>query len=256
MKWIEIKRQLTTFRIIIAGFAGLILIGAVLLMLPVSSQSHTGTTFECALFTATSAVCVTGLVMQDTATYWSGFGQAVILILIQVGGLGIVTMAAFVESAGGKKLTLLERNLVEDSISAFQVGDMAKMVHYIIRFALIVEAAGVLCLMPVFCHDFGLQGIWMAVFHSISAFCNAGFDLMGAHSGAFSSLTAYSRNVMVILPVSLLIVFGGIGFLTWYDIIFLYSKKKSSLMHLSGGSICFRQNDHQIKLTGMKICFS
>ena len=219
MKWIEIKRQLTTFRIIIAGFAGLILIGAVLLMLPVSSQSHTGTTFECALFTATSAVCVTGLVMQDTATYWSGFGQAVILILIQVGGLGIVTMAAFVESAAGKKLTLLERNLVEDSISAFQVGDMAKMVHYIIRFALIVEAAGVLCLMPVFCHDFGLQGIWMAVFHSISAFCNAGFDLMGAHSGAFSSLTAYSRNVMVILPVSLLIVFGGIGFLTWYDII-------------------------------------
>ena len=219
MKWNELKRKITAFQIIIAGFAGVILIGAFLLMLPVSARSHTGTSFECALFTATSAVCVTGLVMQDTATYWSSFGQAVILILIQAGGLGIVTIAAFVESLAGRKLSLFERNVVEDSISAFQIGGMAKMTHFIFRFAIIAEAAGAICMMPVFCRDFGLQGIWMAVFHSISAFCNAGFDLMGAHSGAFSSLTAYSRNVFVILPVSLLIVFGGIGFLTWYDIL-------------------------------------
>ena len=214
-----IKRKLSSFQIIILGFAGLIVIGTLLLMLPFSAKSGAWTSPECALFTATSAVCVTGLVMQDTASYWSAFGQVVILILIQIGGLGVVTVAAFIESAAGKRLSLREMDLVENSISAFGIGGLAKMIHFIFAFAFAVELAGAILLMPVFCMDFGVSGIWMAFFHSVSAFCNAGFDLMGTHSGAFSSLTYYSGNFAVIVPVCLLIVAGGIGFLTWYDIV-------------------------------------
>ena len=215
----ELEHKISTFQIIIIGFAIIIMIGTILLSLPVSSRSGRITSPECALFTATSAVCVTGLVMKDTASYWSPFGQAVILLLIQTGGLGLVTIAAFIEIAAGRKLSLRERNLVEDSISAFQVGGMKGMIRLIFKIVLIIEAAGAIALMPVFCSDYGWYGVWMSVFHSISAFCNAGFDLMGTHSGSFSSLTAYSRNVFVVLPVCLLIVLGGIGFLTWHDII-------------------------------------
>ena len=214
-----LKEKISIFQIIILVFAGVILIGAFLLMLPFAVSGSEAASFECALFTSTSAVCVTGLIMQDTATYWSPFGQAVILILIQAGGIGVVTIAAFVETMAGKKLSLRERGLVENSISAFQIGGMAEMALFILKIALVVEAVGAVLMMPVFCRDFGISGIWMAVFHSISAFCNAGFDLMGSHSGAFSSLTAYSGNVMVVLPICLLIILGGIGFLTWHDII-------------------------------------
>ena len=180
---------------------------------------------ETAFFTATSAVCVTGLIIKDTATYWSPFGQAVILTLIQTGGLGVVTIALFVETLAGKKLSLKEKDLMEDSISAFQIGGITEMAHFIFRVALIIEAAGALLMLPVFIRDFGVSGIWMSIFHAISAFCNAGFDLMGRHSGEFSSLTAYSGNALIVLTISLLIVFGGIGFLTWHDIL----KKKRDL---------------------------
>ena len=230
MKLFDVKSKLTTFQIIIVCFAIVILIGTILLLLPVSARSGEPTSVDCALFTATSAVCVTGLIVRDTASYWSPFGQAVILILIQTGGIGVITIAAFIETMSGKKLSLLERNLVENSISAFQTGGMARMTHFIFRFVLVVEVVGAVVLMPVFCRDFGLSGIWMAVFHSISAFCNAGFDLMGTHSGAFSSLTGYSRNVAVILPISLLIVFGGIGFLTWHDIVTLRKNVRRYMM--------------------------
>ena len=188
-------------------------------MLPISAKSGHMTSPECAFFTATSAVCVTGLIMKDTASYWSSFGQAVILILIQAGGLGVITVAVFIEFLAGKKLSLLEKDLLEDSISAFQTGGIMEMVSFIFRVAVIIEVAGALLMMPVFCRDFGPSGIWMAFFHSISAFCNAGFDLMGTHSGEFSSLTAYSSNILIVLPISCLIVFGGIGFLTWRDIV-------------------------------------
>ena len=213
------KNRLSRFQVIILGFIVVILVGTIILMLPVSCNSGTVTSFESALFTATSAVCVTGLIVEDTATYWSPFGQAVILILIQIGGLGVVTVASSIDLARGKKLSLEERGLLEDSLSAFQVGGMVKLVRFILRIVIITEAIGALLMMPVFCMDYGVSGIWMAVFHSISAFCNAGFDLMGAHSGKFSSLTAYSGNPGVIIPVCLLIVLGGIGFLTWNDII-------------------------------------
>ena len=215
----KIKKKLSPFQIIIMSFTGIILVGMILLILPVASRNGQFTSPECALFTATSAVCVTGLIMRDTASYWSPFGQAVILILIQLGGLGVVTVAAAIEAAMGKKLSLLERDLLEDSLSAFQVGGMVRMTRFIIRTVFAVELAGALLMMPVFCRDFGVSGIWMSVFHSVSAFCNAGFDLMGIHSGAFSSLTAYSGNAGVVFPVCLLIIFGGIGFLTWNDIL-------------------------------------
>lgn len=211
--------KLSDFQIIILSFAGLIIAGALLLMLPFSARSGRFTSPDTALFTATSAVCVTGLIVRDTASYWTPFGQAVILALIQVGGVGVVTFAAAIELAGGKKLTLFERDLIEDSISGFQVGGMAKMTRFICRFVIAVELAGALILMPTFCRDFGLQGIWMSLFHSISAFCNAGFDIMGTHSGPFTSLTAYMGAPGVFIPISLLIVFGGIGFIVWKDII-------------------------------------
>ena len=219
MKQSKLREKVSTFQIIISGFIMIILIGTILLMFPFSARSGEVTSLDCALFTSTSAVCVTGLVMKDTASYWSPFGQAVILVLIQTGGLGVVTIAASIETASGKKLSLREKSLVEDSISGFQVGGVQEMARMIIRIVFMVEAIGAAALMPVFCIQFGLSGIWMAVFHSVSAFCNAGFDLMGTHSGEFSSLTAFSRNPFVIVPVCLLIVLGGIGFHTWVDFI-------------------------------------
>ena len=219
MKQSKLREKVSTFQIIISGFIMIILIGTILLMFPFSARSGEVTSLDCALFTSTSAVCVTGLVMKDTASYWSPFGQAVILVLIQTGGLGVVTIAASIETASGKKLSLREKSLVEDSISGFQVGGVQEMARMIIRIVFMVEAIGAAALMPVFCIQFGLSGIWMAVFHSVSAFCNAGFDLMGTRSGEFSSLTAFSRNPFVIVPVCLLIVLGGIGFHTWVDFI-------------------------------------
>ena len=212
-----LKRKLTTFRMIIIGFLGLILFGAFLLMLPVSVNGPETASFEDALFTSTSAVCVTGLVVKDTASYWSAFGQVVILLLIQVGGLGIVSVAALIAMISGRKITLRQRSLLQDSISAHQIGGLVKMNRFIFRAALIIEITGALVMLPVFCRDYGFSGIWMSVFHSVSAFCNAGFDIMGDRTGPFSSLTSYSSNPGIVIPVCLLIILGGIGFLTWND---------------------------------------
>lgn len=213
-----LREKLSSFQMIIIGFLGLILFGTVLLMLPLSVRSGPHATPEEALFTATSAVCVTGLVIKDTAIYWSLFGQAVILILIQVGGLGIVSVAAFIAMISGRKISLLQRSVLQDSISAHQLGGIVKMTSFVFRIALITEAAGALLMLPSFCGRYGIQGIWMAVFHSISAFCNAGFDIMGDKTGQFSSLTSFSSNPGIVIPVCVLIILGGIGFLTWEDI--------------------------------------
>lgn len=212
------QKKLSSFQRIIIGFLGVILLGTVLLMLPAASINGQGTSFEEALFTATSAVCVTGLVVRDTATYWSGFGQTVILLLIQIGGLGVVSVAAFIAMVSGRKISLLQRSMLQDTISAHQLGGIVKMTGFIMKVALIAEAAGALLMLPTFCGQNGLYGIWMSVFHSVSAFCNAGFDLMGSRSGAFSSLTSFAGSAGIVLPISLLIIVGGIGFLTWEDI--------------------------------------
>ena len=212
------RKKPSSFQIIILGFLGVILAGTALLALPVSSGEGRWTSFGTALFTSASAVCVTGLVVRDTAVYWSAFGQAVILALIQIGGLGVVSVAAFVAFLSGRRITLLQRSMLQDSIAAHQIGGIVKMTGFVFRTAFIIEAAGVLLLLPAFCSSFGPEGIWMAVFHSVSAFCNAGFDIMGDKTGAFSSLTYFRDRPEVVLPVCLLIVAGGIGFLTWDDI--------------------------------------
>ena len=209
--------RITTFQIIALGFALMILIGTVLLMLPVSSRQQTGTGFQDCLFTATSAVCVTGLVVRDTAAYWSPFGQAVILFLIQIGGMGVVTAALSLSFVSGRRIGLLQRSVMQEAISAPQVGGIVRLTRFIILTSFIIELAGAALLSTVYIPEFGLKGIWYAVFHSVSAFCNAGFDLMGVH-GEFSSMTAYTQNIPVNIVLVLLITIGGIGFLVWNDV--------------------------------------
>ncbi len=212
------KRKLSTFQIIILGFAGVILLGALVLMLPISSSSREVTPFNEALFTSTSAVCVTGLVVQDTGSYWSGFGQAVIIALIQIGGLGVVTVAASFAMLSGRRISLMQRSTMQDAISAPKIGGIVRLLRFILKGTFLIELLGALVMMPVFCRDYGLKGIWMAVFHSISAFCNAGFDILGRPDNLFPSLTEYVANPVINITIMLLIVVGGIGFLTWDDI--------------------------------------
>lgn len=219
MLLIFIRKKLSSFQIMILGFAGVILVGTVLLMLPVAVKGGEGASMEDALFTATSAVCVTGLVVRDTASYWSAFGQAVILVLIQIGGLGIISVAAFISMISGRKISLLQRSMLQDSMSAHQLGGIVKMTGLIVQIAVISEMIGALLMMPSFCGQYGISGIWLAFFHSVSAFCNAGFDIMGTRTGAFSSLTAFGTDLGIVIPICLLIIIGGIGFLTWDDLL-------------------------------------
>ena len=212
------KRCLSSFQIIILGFAGVILLGALLLMLPFSAVSGDVTPFNETLFTATSAVCVTGLIVQDTGSYWSEFGQTVILMLIQIGGLGVVTVAASFALLSGRKISLMQRSTMQDAISAPKVGGVVRLTRFILRGTFLIELLGALAMLPVFCHDYGWRGVWMAVFHSISAFCNAGFDVLGTNNNLYPSLTGYAQNPVINITIMLLIVTGGIGFLTWDDI--------------------------------------
>lgn len=211
------KKHISSFHVIMFGFAGTILLGAFLLMLPFASKNGTVTSFSDALFTATSAVCVTGLVVYDTATYWSMFGQFVIMLMIQIGGLGIVTVAVATAMISGRKIGLMQRSTMQEAISAPKVGGIVRLTGFILKMTFVIEIIGALCMLPVFIKDFGAKGIWMALFHSVSAFCNAGFDLMGT-KGAFSSLTSYSGNMIINIVIMVLIVMGGIGFLVWDDI--------------------------------------
>ena len=211
------KRKLSSSQIILFGFLLVILTGALLMMLPVSAADGKSTPFLDCLFTSTSAVCVTGLVVYDTATHWSVFGQAVILLLIQIGGMGVITVAVAIAMASGKRITLMQRSTMQDAISAPQVGGIVRFTGFILKGTFLFEFLGAAALMTVFVPEQGLWGIWLAVFHSVSAFCNAGFDLMGTRS-PFSSLTGYNQNPVVNITVMLLIVIGGIGFLTWQDI--------------------------------------
>lgn len=212
------KKHISSFKIIILGFSAVILLGSLLLMLPFATRSGQVTPFSDALFTATSAVCVTGLVVQDTATYWSSFGQGVILLLIQIGGMGVVTVGASMVLISGKKIGLKQRSTMQESISAPQVGGIVRMTEFVIKTTFLIELIGAVLMSPVFIKEFGIpKGIWYSVFHSVSAFCNAGFDLFGVKE-QFSSLTSYATNPVVNVVITLLLVTGGIGFLTWDDI--------------------------------------
>ena len=214
----RLGKRLSSSQIIILGFAAVILIGSLLLMLPIATQDGRGAVFTNALFTATSAVCVTGLIVQDTATYWTVFGQAVIITLIQIGGMGVVTVAVAISAISGKQISLKQRSTMQEAISAPKVGGIVRLTGFIIRTSIILELLGAVIMAPSFCREFGLwKGIWYAVFHSVSAFCNAGFDLMGTKT-PYSSLTYFVDDPGVNLAVMALIIVGGIGFTTWDDI--------------------------------------
>ncbi len=209
---------MSSSRVILLGFLLVIALGTMLLMLPIATQDRDGASLTDALFTATSSVCVTGLVVQNTATYWSYFGQAVIISLIQVGGMGVVTLAVAIAMFAGRKIGLMQRSTMQEAISAPKVSGIVKLTSFILKGVFIIEFLGALVMYPVFARDVGwLKGIWYAVFHSVSAFCNAGFDIMGTEV-EFSSLTMYASNAVINITIMALIVIGGLGFLTWDDI--------------------------------------
>ena len=212
------KFRLTAFQKIILGFAGAILAGAVLLSLPIATHARVATPFNEALFTSTSAVCVTGLVVHDTATYWSLFGQAVILGMIQIGGLGVITVAVAFAIVARRKISIMQRSTMQESISAPKIGGIVRLTLFVLLMTFLFELTGALAMMPEFIARFGPRGIWMSIFHSISAFCNAGFDIMGNDGGAYSSLSLFRVSPLVNIVVMLLITIGGIGYLTWDDV--------------------------------------
>ena len=202
-------KSLSNFEIIAFGFLSIIMIGTILLMLPISSIDGMMTHFEDALFTATSACCVTGLVVFDTASHWSFFGQVVILILIQIGGLGFITLGVFLFTFLPRKISLRQRGLIEESMNTLKISGGVLLVKHVIK--------GII-LATVFIPYFGLdKGIYYSIFHSVSAFCNAGFDLMG-YMEPYGSLTMFSNNVLVLCTIMALIIIGGIGFIVWEDL--------------------------------------
>lgn len=194
------------------------MLGSLLLCLPISTSSGEWASYLDALFTATTSVCVTGLVTQDTGTYWSLFGQIIILILIQIGGMGVMTVAImFGLMARRRRFSLMQRSTLQEAIGGPSLGSIIKLTKFIITVTAATEIAGAVCMFPVFNREFGvLKSIWYSVFHSVSAFCNAGIDLMGSKE-QFSSLTSYYDNPVINLVICFLIFFGGIGFMTWDD---------------------------------------
>lgn len=212
------KKQLNATQKLAFGFAAIILFGALLLTLPFASKDAKSIPFINALFTATSATCVTGLVVYDTFEQFTLFGQAVILLLIQIGGLGFVAMVMMFALFLGRRIGLRERMLVAESLSSTQIGGVVKLVKRVLTGAFIFESAGALLLAIRFIPEFGIgRGIWFSVFHSVSAFCNAGFDLMGTKA-PYSSLVSYVGDPFVTLTIAGLIVCGGIGFVVWGDV--------------------------------------
>lgn len=221
----------------VMGFALVILTGALLLNLPIATQSGESIGFLNALFTSTSAVCVTGLIMVDTATYWNTFGQVIIIMLIQIGGLGFMTIATLFALITKKKINLRERLLLQESLNQIDLSGLVKLTRYVLLMTFTIEGMGALLLSTVFVPQFGLiKGVWYSVFHAISAFCNAGFDLMGTYSGPFTSLTSYVNNFTVSVTICALIVFGGLGFPVILDVI---KNKKISKLNIHSKVVLF-----------------
>lgn len=212
---ISILKKLSHSQILAGGFFIIILIGAVILNMGFSSAKGQSIGFLDALFTSTSSVCVTGLIVADTGTYWSDFGKFVIMILIQIGGLGFMTIATLGVIISGEKLSYSKKLLIQDSLSSEKTSDIIKFCKKIILVSLFIELVGAICLSIAFVPEFGfVKGICYGIFHSVTAFCNAGFDIMGN----FSSLTAYFNNPIVNISIMLLIILGGLGFSTIFDI--------------------------------------
>lgn len=214
----NLRNRLTRTQWIAVGFLLIILCGTCLLMLPISSRMPGGTDFLSALFTAASATCVTGLVVVDTYQHWTLFGQTVILLMIQVGGLGFVIFGVTILLMMGKRIGLADRGLLRDSVNTLELGGIVRLAKLIVKGTLLIEGTGAVLLSIRFVPEFGLaEGIYYGIFHSVSAFCNAGFDLMGRFE-AYSSLVRYADDWLVNLTTVSLVLIGGLGFVVWRDL--------------------------------------
>lgn len=214
------RKKITSFQVIIFSFLMLIILGSLVLMLPVSTADGRGATFVDALFTSTSAVCVTGLIVQNTATYWSLFGKIFILFLIQIGGMGTITIFAEISLFFGKRIGLRERGIIQDALSLHDIGGAVKFIIFVAKSVALIEAIGAVALTLVFRFCSGmpiLKSIGYGIFHSISAFCNAGFDLCG-EDVPYISLMGYADSVPMNVVIMFLIIAGGLGFITYSDI--------------------------------------
>lgn len=217
MKSITLK-NMSRSQIMAFGFLIVIFAGTVLLMLPVSNSDGQWGSFMEAVFTATSATCVTGLVVVDTFQNWTVFGQIVILVMIQIGGLGFITISVLVSMLFKKKIGLARRNLIQESVSAMSLAGVVKLVRNIVKGTMLFEGVGAVLLSIRFIPRFGfIKGVYYGIFHSVSAFCNAGFDLMGCES-EYSSLVSFYDDFIVNVTIMALIIVGGIGFIVWQDI--------------------------------------
>lgn len=215
----KMQDKLSYVRIIAMGYLIVVLIGTILLMLPVSSNSGQGADFLTALFTATSATCVTGLVVVDTATQWSVVGRIFLLLMIQIGGLGFMTMGVLLAMLLRKRISLRTRGLLQESMNSMQMGGIVRLTKMVFKGTLLLEGIGAVLLAIRFVPVFGFgKGVFYGIFHSISAFCNAGFDLMGQYSGRYSSFTSFYGDITINLVFMFLIIAGGIGFFVWSDL--------------------------------------
>lgn len=217
------KLSLSTTQVILISFLITILLGSLLLSLPISSADGISVPYIDALFTATTSTCVTGLVTVPTATSWSVFGQAVILILIQIGGLGVITIMSGFMILLNRKMGIGDRLLIQDAFNLNTMSGLVRFVKKILFGTFIIEGIGALIYMTVFIPQFGARGIWISVFNSISAFCNAGIDIIGQ-----SSLYNYATNPIINLTTSLLIIIGGIGYIVWWDVLRVAKERNSS----------------------------
>ncbi len=219
------QKKLSTTHIILLSFLAAILIGSGLLALPMASASGEAVAYIDALFTATTSTCVTGLVTLPTVTTWSGFGQAVILLLIQIGGLGVITVFAGIMVMLHRRMGLGDRLLLQDAFNLNSLSGLVRFVKRVLAGTFAVEGVGALLCMPVFVPQFGLRGIWISIFHSVSAFCNAGIDIL-----AQDSLCQYATHPLINGVTMALIVLGGIGFIVWWDVLYVLQGKKRHLM--------------------------
>lgn len=205
-------------RTIAVNFLVIILIGAVLLTLPISSRERQWTDFMTALFTATSASCVTGLVLEDTFSHWSVFGQILIIVMIQIGGLGTIAMRILLATFLKRNITLKARNLLQESINSLQIGGVVRLIRQALKGTLLFEGAGAFVMAFYFVPRLGWgRGIYYSIFHAISAFCNAGFDLMG-YQGEYVSFVSAADHPLINIPIMALIILGGLGFIVWVDV--------------------------------------
>lgn len=217
-KKLEVRKHLSQTQFIAYGFLVIILTGTLILMLPWSNRTGESLGFVNCLLTATSATCVTGLVAADTWSQWTLLGQLTIITMIQIGGLGFITIGVFLSILLRRKIGLKQRGLMQESVNTLQIGGVVRLAKHIVLWTMVFEGAGAVLLSIRFIGDFGfLKGIYYGIFHSISAFCNAGFDLMGVRE-PYSSLTYYYNDWLVNLTVMSLIVIGGIGFIVWEDL--------------------------------------